>query len=61
MDVVRACHQCKEYVQVFDDFESQVRVRAFERDHKGHPVGTVSLGEVESYTDATSKYGKNPE
>ncbi len=58
MDVARACHKCKEYVQVFDTVEGQQRVRAFEAGHKGHPLGTVSLDEVMSYANVDAKFTK---
>ncbi len=55
MDVVRACHKCREYVPVIDTVEGQRRVKAFEATHRGHPIGMVAFDEVGSYSDASAK------
>ncbi len=50
MDVVRACHKCKLYVQMDESLEGKKRVKAFDINHRGHPLGMVNQDEVESYT-----------
>ena len=56
MGIVRACHQCREYVRVEETYEGQKILRAFEKDHKVHPVGSVDIAEVRSYADVTAEY-----
>jgi hypothetical protein len=43
-------------VEAGESFEAQKVVRAFEQDHKGHPVGSTDLDEVESYTNVSETY-----
>lgn len=58
---VRACNVCKVYVTLFDNYASQVREKAFDGDHIGHPKKTCPLIEVERLPDFKSvneKYSK---
>src|SRR5271157_4470067 len=56
MGTARVCHKCREYVETGETFEVQRVIRAFEQDHKGHPVGNADLDEVESYLNVTDTY-----
>jgi len=56
MGTARVCHKCREYVETGETFETQRVIRAFEQDHKGHPVGNADLDEVESYLNVTDTY-----
>ncbi len=55
--MVRACHRCKEYVQIDSaDPNNQILIKIFEGNHIGHTIVSVSLSEVkESYKDVGRK------
>lgn len=46
----RACHRCKEYVVISSsDPKNQIIVKTFESNHSGHPIISISHGEVKDY------------
>jgi len=54
--IVRACHKCREYVQINPaDPNNQRLIRIFESDHAGHPIVSVALSEVKDYYENVGK------
>ena len=60
MALAKVCFECKEYVVIHDNFMSQMRERAFEKDHHHHPLAIMDVAEVTKYHNANSRYTSRP-
>ena len=55
---VHACHRCKVYVTIIEDYTGDKLIKNFDRDHRGHPRGSVDVFEMENYENVDEKYFK---
>ena len=54
--IIRVCHRCREDVTEGENYNAQCRVKAFEKEHKTHPLSTENILALPGYTNENHKY-----
>ena len=54
--ITKICHKCKEYITIGDSYSAQRRLKAFDNDHKTHPLNTENVVDLPGYTNVNKKY-----
>ncbi|MFX1294374.1 MAG: hypothetical protein ACFFD2_05910 [Promethearchaeota archaeon] len=47
--MVKACHKCKQYIELGNTYESMQKEHDFDQKHRGHPLQVVRLSEIQNY------------
>ncbi len=47
--MVKACHKCRIYIEIGDNYQQMQKEKNFDREHKGHPTQVVRISEVQEY------------